>query len=138
MRNSQSTGPCLPCGPHPPMQPENGALDQGRIRRRPVGILRLGLNSVLFCVAAAFFCGLVPGEPGGDGVWVRQPSAVWQQNVLRAPEEPELLFEVGSSFCRASRCFLKMEMVKHPVFFYKEMIWFVIFRKNHDVDFFSH
>ena len=55
MCNSQSTGPCLPCGPHPPMQPENGALDQGRIRRRPVGILRLGLNSVLFCVAAAFF-----------------------------------------------------------------------------------
>ena len=45
--------------------------------------------AVFFCVATAFFCGLVPGEPGGDGVWVRQPSAVGQQNVLRAPEEPE-------------------------------------------------
>ena len=89
MFNSQSTGPCAPCGPHPPMQPENGALDQGGIRRGPVVILRLGLNSGFFCVATAFFCGLVPGEPGGDGVWARQPSAVGQQDVLRAAEEPE-------------------------------------------------
>ena len=85
MFNSQSTGPCLPCGPHLPMQPENGALHKGRIRRGPLVILCLGLNSGF----SAFFCGLVPGEPGGDGVWVRQPSAVGQQDVLRAPEEPE-------------------------------------------------
>ena len=96
MCNSQSTGPCLPCGPHPPMQPENGALGQGRIRRRPVGILRLGLNSVLFCVAAAFFCGLVPGEPGGDGVWVRQPSAVWQQKRSACPRRTRDLCAVLS------------------------------------------
>lgn len=47
---SQSTGPCLPRGPDPPMQPDNGALYEGWIRGGPVVVLRLGSNSGFFLV----------------------------------------------------------------------------------------
>ena len=40
-------------------------------------------TAAIFCVATAFFRGLVPGQPSRDSVWGREPSAAGQEHIVR-------------------------------------------------------